>query len=314
VLDVIEALGVREVGEVREGDRRFELGVTLAEEFRDPDALAKVLVRAPGGERIPLGKLTCFTDSSGPTTIQREWGKRRIVVQANVRGRDLGTFVTEARRAIAEKVELPSGYFVRFGGQFTNLERARTRLFVVVPLALALVFVLLYMSSGNLWDTARIFSGVPFALVGGVLALLVRGLPFSISAAVGFVALFGVAVLNGLVLVSRIRQLIETGVELGEAVKQAALSRLRPVLMTASVASLGFVPMALATGPGAEVQRPLATVVIGGVLSSSALTLLVLPVLFTYFGRRGQRRMQTEGAAPPKGDVLRVASMSREGA
>ncbi len=281
VLDAVEAVGVRHVGEIREGDRRFALGVRFAEEFRDPDALGAVRVAGPGGERIPLSRLARIEEHSGPTTIQREWGKRRVVVQTNVHGRDLGSFVAAARKAIDEKVELPEGYFVRFGGQFTNLERARTRLLVVVPLALTLVFLLIQASSGRLLDTLRIFSGIPFALVGGILALTLRGLPFSISAAVGFVALFGVAVLNGLVLVSRVRQLLDRGVALAEAVREAATSRLRPVLMTASVASLGFVPMALATGPGAEVQRPLATVVIGGVLSSTALTLLVMPVLFT---------------------------------
>lgn len=284
VLDVVEAMGVRGVGEVREGDRRFELGVRLADEYRDPERVRSVLVSAPGGERVPLGKLAEVKETSGPTTIQREWGKRRIVVSANVRGADLGGFATAAKRAIDEKVELPPGYFVRLGGQFENLDRARTRLFIVVPLALGLVFLLLYLSSGRVGDTLKIFSGVPFALVGGILALLVRGLPFSISAAVGFIALFGVAVLNGLVLVSRVRQLLDGGFELVAAVREAAMSRLRPVLMTASVASLGFVPMALAKGPGAEVQRPLATVVIGGVLSSTVLTLLVLPVLFTLMG------------------------------
>ncbi len=284
VLDVIEAMGVRKVGEIREGQRRFDLGVRLSEEYRDASTVGAVHVAGPSGERIPLARLASIKEISGPTTIQREWGKRRIVVQANVRGADLGRFVELASEAIDAKVQLPAGYYVRFGGQFENLARARTRLAIVVPLALVLVFFLLYLSNRQVMDSVRIFSGVPFALVGGVLALLVRGLPFSVSAAVGFIALFGVAVLNGLVLVSRIRQLLNQGVKLAQAVRDAARSRLRPVLMTASVASLGFLPMALATGPGAEVQRPLATVVIGGVLSSTLLTLLVLPVLFTAFG------------------------------
>lgn len=283
VLDVVEALGVRKAGEVREGQRRFDLGVRLTDEFRDAQAIGAVLVEGAAGERIPLSKLASVKEISGPNTIQREWGKRRIVIQTNVGGGDLGGFVTAATQAIEAKVELPSGYYVRFGGQFENLDRARTRLFIVVPLALALVFFLLYVSNRHILDSARIFSGVPFALVGGVLALLVRGLPFSISAAVGFIALFGVAVLNGLVLVSRIRHLFDEGMERVAAVREAAHSRLRPVLMTASVAALGFIPMALNTGPGAEVQRPLATVVIGGVLSSTLLTLLVLPVLFAGF-------------------------------
>jgi cobalt-zinc-cadmium resistance protein CzcA len=294
VLDVVEALGVRKTGEVREGQRRFDLGVRLAEDFRDPEKLSTVLVNGPTGERIPLGKLATIKRVTGPTTIQREWGKRRVVIQANVRGVDLGSFVTAAGRAIGEKVSLPAGYYVRFGGQFENLERARTRLFIVVPLALALVFLLLYLSNHNIGDSVRIFSGVPFALVGGVLALLLRGLPFSISAAVGFIALFGVAVLNGLVLVSRIRQLIEEGHDMLAAVREATQSRLRPVLMTAAVAGLGFVPMAFNTGPGAEVQRPLATVVIGGVISSTVLTLLVLPVLFSY---RTARRAESADEA-----------------
>jgi cobalt-zinc-cadmium resistance protein CzcA len=313
VLDAVEAVGVREVGEIREGDRRFDLGVRLSDEFRDPVALGSVLIAGPDGERIPLRNLAQIEERSGPTTIQREWGKRRVVVQTNVRGQDLGGFVETAKKAISEQVELPAGYFVQFGGQFTNLERARTRLLIVVPLALVLVFLLIHLSSGRFLDTLRIFSGVPFALVGGVAALLLRGLPFSISAAVGFVALFGVAVLNGLVLVSRVRQLLDRGVALSLAVREAALSRLRPVLMTASVAALGFVPMALATGPGAEVQRPLATVVIGGVLSSTALTLLVMPVLFTLFraksdAERGETD-ETDASGPP--DAARDPSPPR---
>ncbi len=317
VLDAVEAVGVRHVGEIREGDRRFVLGVRLAEEFRDPDALGAVRVAGPGGERIPLSRLARIEEHSGPTTIEREWGKRRVVVQTNVHGRDLGSFVAAAHKAIDEKVELPEGYFVRFGGQFTNLERARTRLLVVVPLALALVFLLIHVSSGRLVDTLRIFSGIPFALVGGILALTLRGLPFSISASVGFVALFGVAVLNGLVLVSRVRQLLDRGVALAEAVREAAISRLRPVLMTASVASLGFVPMALATGPGAEVQRPLATVVIGGVLSSTALTLLVMPVLFTALrtrrdAERGDGEVEGDEGSGSDGQLPRAAAVREE--
>jgi cobalt-zinc-cadmium resistance protein CzcA len=297
-LDVVEAVGTRVVGEVREGDRRFDLAVRLDESYRDdPARLATVLVAAPGGERIPLGRLVTIRETSGPTTIQREGGKRRIVVQANVRGRDLGGFVDEVRGTIASQVELPTGYFVRFGGQFENLERAQARLLVVVPIALALVFLLLYATYRRTIDALRIFAGVPFALVGGVLALLVRGLPFSISAAVGFVALSGVAVLGDMVLVSRVRQLLARGMELRAAVREAALSRLRPVLMTAAVAAIGFLPMAVNTGVGAEVQRPLATVVIGGVLSSTLLTLLVLPVLYVAFG--GEQRGSGRGSVAP---------------
>lgn len=285
VLDVVEAIGTRNVGQVREGDRRFDIAVRLASEYRDnPAMLATVPVAAPAGERVPLGQLATIREVSGPSTIQREWGKRRLVVQSNVRGRDLGSFVDEVRAAIAEKIELPTGYYVRFGGQFEHLERARARLMIVVPIALALIFTLLYVTYQRVVDALRIFVGVPFALVGGVLALLVRDMPFSVSAAVGFVALSGVSVLGDMVLVSRVRQLLGRGMELRAAIEEAALSRLRPVLMTAAVASLGFVPMALNTGVGAEVQRPLATVVIGGILSSTFLTLVVLPVLYAVFG------------------------------
>lgn len=286
VLDVVEAVGTRIVGEVREGERRFDLAVRLSEEYREePTKLATIPVNAPGGERVPLGRLTTMKERSGPTTIQREWGKRRLVVQANVRERDLGGFVAEVRRTLDEKLELPAGYYLRYGGQFEHLERAQTRLLIVVPVALALIFLLLYLTYQRVLDAVRIFAGVPFALVGGVLALLLRGLPFSISAAVGFIALSGVSVLGDMVLVSRIRALLEQGQALGEAIRQAAVSRLRPVVMTAAVAAIGFVPMALNTGVGAEVQRPLATVVIGGVLSSTLLTLVVLPVLYSVFRR-----------------------------
>jgi cobalt-zinc-cadmium resistance protein CzcA len=304
VLDVVEAVGTRHVGEVREGERRFPLAVRLAEEYReDPARLATVPVAAPNGERVPLGRLATLREVSGPTTVQREWGKRRLVIQANVRGRDLGGFVDEVRRTLEEKVELPAGYYVRFGGQFENLERARNRLLIVVPLALALIFTLLYVTYRRVLDALRIFAGVPFALVGGVLALLLRGLPFSISAAVGFIALSGISVLGDMVLVSRVRQLLDQGLALGDALREAALSRLRPVLMTASVAALGFVPMALNTGVGAEVQRPLATVVIGGILSSTVLTLLVLPVLYSVMRHAEAEPGDTIPLRPPTTDT-----------
>jgi cobalt-zinc-cadmium resistance protein CzcA len=302
VLDVVDAVGTRHAGEVREGDRRFEISVRLAEDYRDdPAKLGTVLVPAPGGERIPLAQLVTMREVSGPTTIQREWGKRRVVVQANVRGRDLGSFVDEVREVVDREVTLPAGYYVRFGGQFENLERAQARLVLVVPIALTLIFLLLYATYQRVVDALRIFAGVPFALVGGVLALLIRGMPFSISAAVGFVALSGVSVLGDMVLVSRVRQLLDRGMDLEPAIREAALSRLRPVLMTAAVASLGFVPMALSTGVGAEVQRPLATVVIGGVISSTLLTLVVLPVLYSLFGASGAAARATAEHAPASG-------------
>jgi cobalt-zinc-cadmium resistance protein CzcA len=285
ILKVVEALGGIDVGELREGDRRFPIVVRLEDRYRvDEETLGEVLVVTAAGERIPLSSLTKLVVSKGPSTVSREWGKRRIVVQSNVRGRDVGSFVAEARAAIARDVALPSGCWIRFGGQFEHLERARSRLLFVVPLALASILVLLYLTYGRVTDTVRVFTGVPFAAVGGVIALWLRDIPFSISAGVGFVALSGVAVLGDMVLVSTIRQLLAEGMDRRTAVVTAALRRLRPVLMTGLVASLGFLPMALNTGIGAEVQRPLATVVIGGVVSSTILTLVVLPVLYEVFG------------------------------
>ncbi len=287
VLDVVEAMGQREAGLIQEGERRFPIAVTLDPRFRsDEGALGNVLVTAANGDHVPLQQLARIRVVEGPSTINREWAKRRVVIQINVRGRDVGSFVAEARRRIAERVALPAGYYVQFGGQFEHLQRAQARLMVVVPMALALILLFLYLSYRRISDVARVFLGVPFAVIGGVLALWLRGLPFSISAAVGFIALSGVAVLNALVLVSTIRQNVEKGLTMGEAVERAAERRLRPVLMTALVASVGFIPMALNTGIGAEVQRPLATVVIGGVLSSTLLTLFVLPILYSLRGRK----------------------------
>jgi cobalt-zinc-cadmium resistance protein CzcA len=287
VLDVVETLGTREVGVMQEGEISVPIALRLDDRYRtDASAVERILVPAANGDRIPLGLLADVRSVEGPSTINREWGRRRIVVQANVRGRDVGSFVAEARHAIAEQMALPPGYYVRFGGQFEHLERARRRLMVVVPLSLALIFTLLYFSFGSVRDALRVFTAVPLAAVGGVVALWVRGMPFTISAGVGFIALFGVAVLNGLVLVSTVRQLIAGGTEPRAAIEQAAETRLRPVLMTALVASLGFFPMALNTGFGAEVQRPLATVLIGGVVSSTLLTLVVLPALFSLSYRR----------------------------
>ncbi|MBX7081099.1 MAG: CusA/CzcA family heavy metal efflux RND transporter [Nannocystaceae bacterium] len=288
VLGMVEAVGTREVGVIQDGEAQFPIALRLGERERsDPAALARILVTAANGDSIPLARLTDIDTVEGPSTIQREWGRRRVVVQANVRGRDVGSFVADAQQAIAAQVELPSGYYVRFGGQFEHLERARTRLFVVVPLALLSIFALLYASYGRVVDAVRVFTGVPFAALGGVVALWLRDMPLSISAAVGFVALSGVSVLADMVLVSSVRAGVARGLALREAIEQAALGRLRPVLMTALVAALGFVPMALNTGFGAEVQRPLATVVIGGVISSTLLTLMVLPVLYDRIGGAG---------------------------
>jgi cobalt-zinc-cadmium resistance protein CzcA len=292
VLDVVETLGTREVGDMQEGERRFPISVRLDDQYRaDVASVGRIVVLSASGERVPLDRLARITTAEGPSTINREWAKRRVVVQANVRGRDIGSYVAEVRKRIEREVSLPAGYYVRFGGQFEHLERAQQRLLIVVPLALGLIFGLLYLTFRNLADATRVFVAVPLAVVGGVIALWLRGLPFSISAAVGFIALSGVSVLNALVLVSTIRQLLNAGTPLGEAIPAAAERRLRPVLMTALVASLGFVPMALNTGIGDEVQRPLATVVIGGVASSTILTLFVLPVIYLLTENRLRRRV-----------------------
>ncbi|GJM21448.1 MAG: cation efflux system protein [Planctomycetota bacterium] len=287
VLNVVEAVGAKVVGEVREGQRRFALAVRLAERHRrDPSALREILVPTASGERIPLERVASIRHVEGPSTITREWQSRRIVVQCNVQGRDVGGFVEEAQRRIASEIDLPPGYHVAFGGQFEHLERAQQRLLLVVPLAIGLILFLLHLSTGSWRDTLLIFSGAPFAALGGVIALWWRDMPFTIAAGVGFVAVSGVAMLNGLVLASTLRQLLGEGAPLHDAIERSALLRLRPVLMTALVAGLGFVPMALNTGVGAEVQRPLATVVVGGVVSDALLTLLVLPALFAAFGQR----------------------------
>ena len=310
VADVQDAVAIaiagRATGMVYEGDRRFELQVRLPERQRgDMEALKRLPIRipvlaaranantgspgtpaaaAPGALAVPayvaLEEVANLEVVEGPNQISRENGKRRVVVTANVRGRDLGSFVNEAEALVAEQVEIPPGYWITWGGQFEQLISAAQRLQIVIPLALALIFILLYSMFGNIRDGLLMFTGVPFALSGGIVALWLRDIPLSISAGVGFIALSGVAVLNGLVMLAFIRDLRAQGLTLDDAIQTGALARLRPVLMTALVAALGFIPMALATSTGAEVQRPLATVVIGGILSSTALTLLVLPVLY----------------------------------
>jgi cobalt-zinc-cadmium resistance protein CzcA len=278
---VAAAVGGQQAGDVFQGDRRFDIVVRLPEQMRsDLDAIRRLPIALPGKDYIPLGEVAALDIAPGPNQVSREQGKRRVVVSANVRGRDIGSFVADAEQAIARQVKLPAAYWITWGGQFEQLQSAVERLKLVVPAALLLVLGLLFAMFGNLKDGLLVFSGIPFALTGGIAALALRGLPLSISAAVGFIALSGVAVLNGLVLISFIRSLREEGRTVDEAVREGALARLRPVLMTALVAALGFVPMALATGTGAEVQRPLATVVIGGILSSTALTMLVLPLLY----------------------------------
>lgn len=296
VQDVVAtAVGGKEAGTMFEGDRRFDIVVRLPEALRgDLEAMRRLPLPLPAAANgathfIPLGEVATFNVAPGPNQISRENGKRRVVISANVRGRDIGSFVAEAERKLQE-VNIPAGYWTAWGGQFEQLQSASQRLQIVVPAALALVMLLLFAMFGNLKDGLLVFSGIPFALTGGLAALALRGIPLSISAAVGFIALSGVAVLNGLVLITAIRKLREEGRTVEQAIREGALSRLRPVLMTALVASLGFIPMAIATGTGAEVQRPLATVVIGGILSSTALTLLVLPLLYRLSHARRARQ------------------------
>ena len=281
---VATATGGRAAGQVFEGDRRFDVVVRLPEAMRsNVDALGSLPIPIGGDGAagfVPLAQIADIELSVGPNQISRENGKRRAVITANVRGRDLGSFIAELRAKVDAEVELPEGYYVEYGGTFEQLQSAATRLQIVVPLALLLIFGLLFTLFGSVRDAAIVFSGVPLALTGGVAALALRGIPMSISAGVGFIALSGVAVLNGVVMLSFINDLRERGLGLDEAIREGALTRLRPVLMTALVASLGFVPMALNVGAGSEVQRPLASVVIGGIISSTILTLIVLPALY----------------------------------
>ncbi|MFO0965017.1 MAG: CusA/CzcA family heavy metal efflux RND transporter [Gemmataceae bacterium] len=293
VLDVVEALAGTRLSEVVEGDYRFPLVVRLPEDYRGlgksaqdaRDLLKEMPIITAKGERLPLSTLaTVEVLENSPSTVTREWGRRRITVSVNVRGRDLGGFVKEATKRLEKEVRMPSErYHLEFGGQWEHLISARNRLLIVIPIAALLICGLLYLTYGNFIDMLRVFTAVPFGAVGGIIALWVRGMPFSISAAIGFIAMSGVAVLDDMILVSYIRQLRRKGTPLDEAVRQAAVTRLRPVLMTTLVASLGFVPMAFSTGMGAEVQRPLATVVIGGVISAMVMSLFVVRVLYVVF-------------------------------
>ncbi|HNP63769.1 MAG TPA: CusA/CzcA family heavy metal efflux RND transporter [Woeseiaceae bacterium] len=284
------ALGGQIASQLYEGDKRFDIVVRLDEKRRsNTDELLDLPVQFGGDSFVPLKELARVELLNGYNQVNRENGKRRVVVTANVRGRDLGGFVRDVRSAIETRVEVPSGYWLEYGGTFENLESAANRLAIVVPVTLLLILGLLMMALNSFRDALIIFSGVPLALTGGIAALLLRGIPFSISAAVGFIALSGIAVLNGLVMVTFFRDLIERGTKVSEAIFEGALGRLRPVLMTALVASLGFVPMALNSGIGSEVQRPLATVVIGGIVSSTLLTLIVLPALY-YLAHKEQQK------------------------
>jgi heavy metal efflux system protein len=271
----------KEAGQVYQGEQRFNLVVRLNQDSgKDVDSIRNLILTAPNGSRVPLAQVADIKLIEDAAQITREDTRRRIGVELNVRGRDIGSFVTEAQAKIEKEVQLPPGYYLKWGGTFENLQRASERLLIVVPIALFLIFVLLYTTFNSVKQAALIYTGIPFAIVGGIIALALRGMPFSISAGVGFIALFGVAVLNGVVMISFINHLREEGKTVLEAVKEGAETRLRPVLMTALVASLGFIPMALATSAGAEVQRPLATVVIGGLITSTLLTLLILPTLY----------------------------------
>jgi cobalt-zinc-cadmium resistance protein CzcA len=288
VQDVVAAaIGGRQAGLIFEGDRRFPIVIRLDDASRaNLQAIGQIPVPTAAGSFVPLASVADVVVGEGPNQISREDGKRRVVVQANVRGRDVAGVVADAQAAIDAQVALPAGTYLRWGGQFENLASARARLTIVVPVCFVAIMLLLYGALGSIRDAALVFTGVPLALVGGILALLIRGMPFSISAAVGFIALSGVAVLNGLVMVSSIQDLMRRGMDRAQAARDGALARLRPVAMTALVASLGFVPMALGQGAGAEVQKPLATVVIGGLISATLLTLFVLPTLYARYGMR----------------------------
>jgi cobalt-zinc-cadmium resistance protein CzcA len=297
IQDILEvAVGGKQVSEIYEGEKRFSVAVRFPmEEFNNAEKIGDILVSAPDKARIPLKHLARIYTEVGPAQISRENGSRRIVVESNVSGRDIGSFVADAQGAIEAKVKLPPGYFITWGGQFENQQRAMARLSIIVPICLILIFILLFSTFGLVRQAFLIILNVPFALIGGIVALYLRGLPLSVSGAVGFIALFGVAVLNGIVMVSYFNKLRQEGQELSMAIVQGATVRLRPVLMTALVASLGFVPMALSRGTGAEVQRPLATVVIGGLISSTFLTLVVLPTLYRWMEARVERKRNSSG-------------------
>ena len=286
VLDVVQTMGGREVGEVLEGQRRFTLQARFVAEARQTEEqIGNLKVADPTGRLIPLSQLADLVVEDGPAQISRENIRRRIAIETNVRGRDLGSFVADVQAALSAQVKLPPGYYVEYGGQFENLQRASQRLSIVVPIALLIIFVLLFTTFNALGPAVLIYLNIPIAATGGIFALFVRGMPFSISAGVGFIALFGVAVMNGLVLLSHIEELRRGGLSLREATARGAMEKMRAMIMAPLVAGLGFLPMAISTSAGAEVQQPLATVVIGGLVTSTALTLLVLPALYARFTR-----------------------------
>lgn len=298
ILPYIEAIGVLRVGEVYEGQRQFPLAITLPDKYRtNIEEIRNLSIPAKNGLRITLSDIAIIEESAGSATINREWGRRLIRIQTNVDGRDVLSFVNEAKQRISEEVDLPEGYVIEWGGQFENLNRARTRLGIVVPFTMIVVFVLLFLSLRNLKDVTLIYLGIPFALVGGVFSLWIRDIPFSVSAAIGFIALFGIAVLNGQILIEAIRSNLGSISDRTLAVKQAATQRLKPVLATAVTDAIGFLPMAISTGVGSEVQKPLATVVIGGVITSTTLTLIVLPILYLMFNRKHSINSELESTS-----------------
>jgi len=287
-LDAVGIIGGQEVGQVYEGQRRFPLMVRLSPQWRgDLEKIRNIQIGNAKGQQVTLGQVADLRLEDGPAQISRDKVRRRTIIQCNVRGRDLAGFVNEAKAVVEREVKLPAGYMLEWGGQFKNLEEASKRLMIAVPVALFLIVALLQMTFHSARLAGLIFLNVPLAATGGILALWLRGLPFSISAGVGFIALFGVAVLNGVVLVTCIVELRKSGLNPLEAAREGAMTRVRPVLMTALVAMLGFIPMAISTDSGAEVQRPLATVVIGGLLTSTLLTLLVLPAIYRWFDPPG---------------------------
>jgi cobalt-zinc-cadmium resistance protein CzcA len=292
------ATGGQQVSEMVEGQRRFPIAIRLPERYRsDLEEMGNLVLRSAGGELVRLREVAQLTVEPGPELVSREGGQRRIVVQANVRGRDLGSFVAAAQERVSQQLKIPAGYGIEWGGQFENQERAMRRFAIVLPLSILVILGLLMATFKSLWQATLILLNVPFALVGGIGALWLRGLNMNVSASIGFIALFGVAVLNGIVMVSYINGLLEERLPMHEAVVRGAALRLRPVLMTALVASLGFVPMAISQATGAEVQRPLATVVIGGLVTSTLLTLYVLPLLYPWFTRHDPAHVRAEEAA-----------------
>jgi cobalt-zinc-cadmium resistance protein CzcA len=300
VQEVIEtAVGGKAATEIIEGQMRVEVVVRYPEARRNsPETIGNILVATPGGGSVPLAELAEIIETEGPVQVSRDNARRRIVVEFNIKGRDTGGVVADGQRLLLSRLSLPPGYYISWGGTFENQERAMQRLLLIVPVTLALVYLLLFLTFGSLRYASLIMLNLPLALIGGILGLLFTGLYLSVPAAVGFIALFGVAVLNGVVLVSQINQLRESGLSMDEAVRQGCERRLRPVLMTALVAILGLTPLLFAGGPGSEVQRPLAVVVVGGLFTATLLTLVVLPVLYPWFAENGDGGVTREESAP----------------